>query len=82
MKELIITIVLLLCCAAFIGHLEINLSPFSIRMPMWHRVVAVILFGMAIAFWTIGERRNAYSNGLRDGIKCALNEMIENNGDK
>lgn len=82
MKEGIITLALFLCCAAFIGHLEININPFSIRLPMWHRVIAVLLFGAAIAFWSIGERRDAYSNGLRDGIKCTLNEMIKKDGNK
>lgn len=80
MKESIILLVLFLCCAAFIGQLEINLNPFTIRLPMWHRVVAVLLFGSAIVFWSVGERRDAYSKGLKRGIEETI-KQIKNNGD-
>lgn len=84
MKEGIITLVLFLCCAAFIGHLEISFSPFAIRLPMWHRVVAVLLFSAAIAFWSIGERRDAYSKGLKRGLDITFEQIKErlDNGNK
>lgn len=77
MKEFIITLVLFLCCAVFIGHLEISFNPFSIRLPMWHRVVAVLLFSAAIAFWSIGERRYAYSKGLKRGMEITFEQIKE-----
>lgn len=81
MKEFVITLLLFLCCAAFIGHLEINFSPFYIRLPMWNRVVAAILLAAAIEVWSNGERRDAYSKGLKRGMEITLNEIkkgIEN----
>lgn len=83
MKELIITLVLFLCCAAFIGHLEINFSPFYVRLPMWHRVVAVLFFSAAIAFWSIGDRRDAYSKGLKRGMEITFEQIKKklDNGD-
>lgn len=77
MKDLVFTLVLFLCCAAFIGHLEINFSPFAIRLPMWHRVVAVLLFAVSIAFWTIGERIDAYSKGLKTGLDTTFEQIKE-----
>lgn len=77
MKEFVITLLLFLCCAAFIGHLEINFSPFYIRLPMWNRVVAVLLFSAAIAFWSIGERRDAYSKGLKRGMEITFEQIKE-----
>lgn len=77
MKEFVILLVCFLCCAAFIGHLEISFSPFAIRLPMWHRVVAVLLFSAAIAFWSIGERRDAYSKGLKRGLDITLEQIKE-----
>lgn len=84
MKEFVITLVLFLCCAAFIGHLEISFSPFTIRLPMWHRVVAVLLFAVSIAFWSIGERRDAYSKGLKRGLDITFEQIKErlDNGNK
>ena len=43
MKDLILMIIAFVIVAAFVGHMEINLSPFSIKLPMWHRVVCMIL---------------------------------------
>lgn len=75
MKEFVITLLMFLCCAAFIGHLEININPFTVRLPMWHRVVAVLLFGSAIAFWSIGERSDAYSKGLKRGMEITFEQI-------
>lgn len=77
MKEFVIVLVCFLCCAAFVGHLEINFSPFAIRLPMWHRVVAVLLFVGSIAFWSIGERRDAYSKGLKRGLDITFEQIKE-----
>lgn len=77
MKEFVIVLVCFLCCAAFIGHLEINFSPFYIRLPLWHRVVAVLLFSAAVAFWTIGERGDAYSKGLKRGLDITFEQLKE-----
>lgn len=77
MKEFLITLVLFLCCAAFIGHLEISFSPFYIRLPMWHRVIAVLCFSAALAFWSIGDRRDAYSKGLKRGMEITFEQIKE-----
>lgn len=77
MKELIITLVAFIVCAAFIGHLEISLSPFYIRLPMWNRVVAAILLAAAIGIWSIGERRDAYSKGLKRGMEITFEQIKE-----
>lgn len=83
MKEFLITLVLFLCCAALIGHLEISFSPFSVRLPMWHRVIAVLLFVAATVFWSIGERRDAYSKGLKRGMEITFDQIKKklDNGD-
>lgn len=55
MKDLIIMIVAFVIVAAFVGHMEINLSPFSIKLPMWHRVVCMILLLVTYILWNFGE---------------------------
>lgn len=65
MKDLIIMIVAFVIVAAFVGHMEINLSPFSIKLPMWHRVVCMILLLVTYILWNFGERQDAYSKGYK-----------------
>lgn len=77
MKEIIITLIAFIVCAAFVGHLEINLSPFYIRLPLWHRAVAALFFSAALAFWSIGERRDAYSKGLKRGMEITFEQIKE-----
>lgn len=77
MKEFVITLALFLFCAAFIGHLEVSFSPFYIRLPMWNRVVAAMLLAAAIGIWSIGERRDAYSKGLKRGMEITLEQIKE-----
>ena len=55
MKDLILMIVAFIIVAAFVGHMEINLSPFSIKLPMWHRVVCMILLVITYILWNFGE---------------------------
>lgn len=64
MKDLIIMIVAFVIVAAFVGHMEINLSPFSIKLPMWHRVVCMILLVITYILWNFGERNDAYSKRI------------------
>lgn len=80
MKDFIIFIILAITLCAFIGHLEITISPFSVKLPMWHRCVAVILFFAAWGLWDWGERADAYSKGLKRGIEI-LNEQIKANNE-
>lgn len=81
MKEMIITVIALVVCAAFIGHLEISLSPFSVRLPLWHRVVCMVLLVITYIVWNFGERSDAYSKGLKEGMKITI-EQLRNNGNK
>ena len=61
--------------AAYIGHLEINFSPFSVRLPLWHRVVCMILLIVTYILWNFGERNDAYSKGLKRGMEITLEQL-------
>lgn len=78
MKDTIIFALALIVVSGFIGHMEITISPFSIRLPMWHRVVALILFIAAWTIWDKGERLDAYSKGLKRGMDITLEQYREN----
>lgn len=80
MKDLIIMIVAFVIVAAFVGHMEINLSPFSIKLPMWHRVVCMILLLVTYILWNLGERQDDYSKGLQEGMRITLEQIKEKNG--
>lgn len=80
MKDLIIIIVCVVFVAAFVGHMEINLSPFSIKLPMWHRVVCMILLLVTYILWNFGERQDAYSKGLQEEMRITLEQIKEKNG--
>ena len=80
MKDLIIMIVAFVIVAAFVGHMEINLSPFSIKLPMWHRVVCMILLLVTYILWNLRERQDAYSKGLQEGMRITLEQIKEKNG--
>lgn len=80
MKDLIIMIVAFVIVAAFVGHMEINLSPFSIKLPMWHRVVCMILLLVTYILWNLGKRQDAYSKGLQEGMRITLEQIKEKNG--
>lgn len=76
-RELIIMIVAFVIVAAFVGHMEINLSPFSIKLPMWHRVACMILLIITYILWNYGERNDAYSKGLKKGMEITLEQIKE-----
>lgn len=75
MKDLAFIIVVFLATAAIVGHLEVNFSPFSIRLPMWHRVICMILVVAAYLVWNIGERNDAYQKGFVDGINALVEQI-------
>lgn len=56
------------------------LSPFSIKLPMWHRVVCMILLLVTYILWNFGERQDAYSKGLQEGMRITLEQIKEKNG--
>lgn len=80
MKDLILMIIAFVIVAAFVGHMEINLSPFSIKLPMWHRVVCMILLLITYILWNFGEKQDAYSKGLQEGMRIALEQIKEKYG--
>lgn len=80
MKDLILMIIAFVIVAAFVGHMEINLSPFSIKLPMWHRVVCMILLLITYILWNFGERLDAYSKGLQEGMRITLEQIKEKYG--
>lgn len=80
MKDLILMIIAFVIVAAFVGHMEINLSPFSIKLPMWHRVVCMILLLITYILWNFGERQDAYSKGLQEGMRITFEQIKEKNG--
>lgn len=80
MKELLILIVIAVITAALLGHLEININPFYVRLPMWHRVVCMILLLITYILWNFGERQDAYSKGLQEGMRITLEQIKEKYG--
>lgn len=78
MKDLIIMIVAFVIVAAFVGHMEINLSPFSIKLPMWHRVVGLLFIIIGWIIWEQGERLDAYSKGLKKGMDITIEQIKAN----
>lgn len=80
MKDLILMIIAFVIVAAFVGHMEIILSPFSIKLPMWHRVVCMILLLITYILWNFGERQDAYSKGLQEGMRITLEQIKEKYG--
>ena len=80
MKGSIIIIVSFIIVAAYIGHLEINISPFYVRLTMWHRVVCMLLIVIAYFLWNFGERQDAYSKGLQKGMEITLQQIRERYG--
>lgn len=55
MKALILQVIILIVSFAYLGHLKIGFSPFSIALPYWYRSVAVLLMGIAIILYGYGE---------------------------
>lgn len=78
MKDLIIMIVGFVIVAAFVGHMEINLSPFSIKLPMWHRVVGLLFIIIGWIIWEQGERLDAYSKELKKGMDITIEQIKAN----
>jgi hypothetical protein len=78
MKDLIIMIVAFVIVAAFVGHMEINLSPFSIKLPMWHRVVGLLFIIIGWIIWEQGERLDAYSKELKKGMDITIEQIKAN----
>lgn len=80
MKDLVFVIVVLLATAAIVGHLEVNFSPLSIKLPMWHRVVSIFLVVAAYLFWNIGERNDAYKKGFNDAVDAFIEQQKKKEG--
>lgn len=75
MRDFVFIIVVFLATAAIVGHFEVNFSPFSIKLPMWHRVICMILVVAAYLVWNIGERKDAYQKGFVDGINALVEQI-------
>lgn len=78
MKELLILIVIAAITAALLGHLEININPFYVKLPMWHRVVGLLLVIVGWIIWENGERSDAYSKGLKKGMDITIEHIKTN----
>lgn len=45
-----------------------------------HRVVCMILLLVTYILWNFGERQDAYSKGLQEGMRITLEQIKEKNG--
>lgn len=59
MKALILQVIILIVSVAYLGHLKICFSPFSIAFPYWHRPMAIAL--ISIGIWLYGDKEAAIS---------------------
>lgn len=71
---LIISIIAIFC---IVGKLEVTFNPFSISMPYWFRAVGWFLIWLGITLLTVGERNNAYKDGLEQGSKITIEIVKE-----
>lgn len=78
MKDILILIVIAVITAALLGHLEINIKPFYVRLPMWHRVVGLLFIIIGWIIWEQGERLDAYSKELKKGMDITIEQIKAN----
>lgn len=78
MKDILILIVIAVITAALLGHLEININPFYVRLPMWHRVVGLLFIIIGWIIWEQGERLDAYSKELKKGMDITIEQIKAN----
>lgn len=76
MKELILPLIAFVVISLYVGHCEINFNPFYIKLPLWHRVVCMLLLIITYYLWNFGERNDAYSKGLKKGIEITLEQQF------
>lgn len=77
MKTILFTAIFIICLL-WVGDLTITFKPFSISMPGWYKPVAILLFWLSMAVYTIGERTKGYKQGFDDGIKECV-EILKKN---
>lgn len=75
MKTIIFTIICIIALL-WVGDLTITFKPFSISLPGWYKVVGILLFWLAMAVYTIGERTKGYKQGFEDGVNKCI-EILE-----
>lgn len=75
MKTILFTIIFIIAIL-WVGDLTITFKPFSISMPGWYKVVGILLFWLAMAVYTIGERTKGYKQGFEDGVNKCI-EILE-----
>lgn len=75
MKTILFTIICIIALL-WVGDLTITFKPFSISLPGWYKPVAILLFWLSMAVYTIGERTKGYKQGFDDGVKKCI-EILE-----
>ena len=72
--EIIVVIALLL----FICNIEIS-DGFKITLHTWWRGLGVLIAGIGIGIYLVGERKQAKEEGYEKGYKDAIETIIHNN---
>lgn len=70
--NILIAVVILLA----VGNTKISLHPFFIKAD-WKRVVALLLFGVAFALWSISISDEGYYKGFENGFTNGYNNGFD-----
>lgn len=81
---LIISIAIMIIWLLLVGNVSINVKPFSIHLPFWHRSLGIFLAIAGFVIYNIGEHMKGYSDGLKKGEEMtweAINKVIKDKKD-
>lgn len=73
--EITIAVILLVLGFLFISQVSINIKPFSISLPYWHRALGVVLIVAGCLVYNIGENVAGYKKGLDNGMEIVLKQL-------
>lgn len=58
-----------------IGQIQITFKPFSVSLPYWYRSVGMLLIGVGLLVYNIGELAKGYKEGFREGVKYVVEKV-------
>lgn len=58
-----------------IGQIQITFKPFSVSLPYWYRSVGILLIGVGLLVYNIGELAKGYKEGFREGVKYVVEKV-------
>lgn len=73
--EITIAVILLVLGFLFISQVSINIKPFSISLPYWHRALGVVLIVAGCLVYNIGENVAGYKKGFDNGMEIVLKQL-------